>query len=90
MTDLADLMDQLEEAEALLLEPREFFDDALIGITEGGHGQEVAVYEAGLCIKALMRAYNWDEDEAREWFEFNTLGAYVGEASPMFITLLVR
>lgn len=90
MNDLEILMNDLEEAEALLLEPREFLDDALVGITVSNGGQEVAVYDVNRCIDALMRAYQWDFDTAQEWFEFNTLGAYVGEATPMFVSLLVR
>lgn len=89
MHDLEALMDQLEEAEALLLEPREHFDDALVGITVS-NGQEVAVYDVSRCIDALMRAHTWDYDTASEWFDFNTMGAYVGEATPIFINLLVR
>jgi hypothetical protein len=84
--EFAPLMDRLEEAEALLLEPRDVFDAAIIGITEGGCGPSVAVYDVGLCIEALMKANGWDYDEASEFFEFNTLDAYVGESTPVFVT----
>lgn len=90
MTDLDVLMDMLEEAEALLLEPRDTYDRALIGITEGGIGQEVAVYDAAKCIEALVEDNGWDYDEALEWFNFNTSGAYVGEATPIFVNVVVR
>jgi hypothetical protein len=90
MIDLEPLLDQLEEAEALLLEPRDIYDAALIGITEGNFGQRVAVYEAGKCIEALMSAHEWDYEDAREWYDFNITGAYVGPATPLFIDLLVR
>jgi hypothetical protein len=90
MIDLESLMDQLEEAEALLLEPREFFDEALLGISDSAQGQRVAVYEIGKCIAALMKGYEWDFETAQEWFEFNTIGAYVGEGTPLFLDLLVR
>lgn len=90
MIDFDSLMDQLEEAEALLLEPREFFDDAIVGITEGGTGQRVAVYDCGKCIGALMKGNEWDFETAQEWFEFNTVDAYMGEGTPLFVDLLVR
>lgn len=90
MTDLEVLMDMLEEAEALVLEPRATFDRALIGISEGGMGQEVAVYDAAKCIAALMEVDGMDHDEAQEYFSFNTLGAYVGEATPIFVNVVVR
>lgn len=90
MTDFDVLMEMLEEAEALLLEPREVFDVALIGITEGGMGREVAVYDSAKCIAALAAQNDWDKEEAVEFFNFNTLGAYVGEATPLFVNVAVR
>lgn len=90
MSDLEALMDRLDEAQALLLEPRELFDAALIGITEGGIGQEVAVYDSAKCIEVLAAQNDWDYEEAEEFFNFNTLGAYVGEETPVFVNVLVR
>lgn len=89
MTDLDVLMDLLEEAEALLLEPRDTFDRALIGITEG-LGQDVAVYDVAKCVAALMDMNGWDHDEALEWFDYNTVSAYVGEATPVFVNVMVQ
>jgi hypothetical protein len=83
------LLDQLEDAEALLLEPRATYDRALIGITEGIASSGVAVYDAAKCIQALAEDNDWPYDEALEWFNFNTSGAYVGEATPIFVNVLV-
>jgi hypothetical protein len=90
MIDLDVLMELLEEAEALLLEPRATYDRALIGISEGCHSAGVAVYDSAKCIAALVEDNEWDHDEAVEWFEFNTSGAYVGEKTPLFVNLVVR
>jgi hypothetical protein len=38
-------------------------------------------------VEALMDAHGWDEDEAREWYEFNTAGTYGGRGTPVFIQL---
>lgn len=84
------LIEMLEDAEALLLQPRGIYDQALIGISEGGQGQQVAVYDSARCIEALASHNEWGYDEAAEWFEFNTLGAYVGAATPLFVHVLVR
>lgn len=90
MTDLDVLMDLLEEAEALLLEPRDTFDRALIGISEGGQGPAVAVYDVAKCVTALMDMNGWDHDEALEWFDYNTVSAYVGESTPIFVNVMVQ
>jgi hypothetical protein len=90
MIDLESLMDQLEEAEALLLEPREHFDKAIVGITDGGSGARVAVYDAGKCIGSLMAGNDWDFETAQEWYEFNIADAYLGAGTPLFIDLLVH
>ena len=65
------------------------FEDALIGVTCGIHPQsQCAVYSREKCIEILMRADVCDcsYEDAVEYFEFNTAGAYVGERTPIFIT----
>jgi hypothetical protein len=38
------------------------------------------------CLIATMARDNgWADDEAREFFEFDVLGAYVGDKSPVFV-----
>lgn len=75
----------------LLLEPRETYDKALIGFTTSPQDQWprktdtlTAIYSAERCIEALMAAEGWDYDEAVEWFDFNTSGAWSGEGTPTF------
>ena len=58
------------------------FDEAVIGIDEGS-GR--IIYSVGKCIEILMR-HDMSEDEAIEYFEFNYLGAYLGESTPIFFT----
>ena len=88
MMDLDDLFDQLEEAEAFLLEPRAVFDVALIGIADRAGGLRVAAYDTDKCIAALQKQNNWEYEDALEWFETNTLGSHVGDGTPVFIGLL--
>lgn len=62
------------------------FEDAFLGL--GRHfNRELAVYDLEKCIKILMERDGMDEDEAIEFLEFNTLGAWVGEHTPIFLTL---
>ena len=45
----------------------------------------MAVYDVDKCIDILKETSGMTQQEALEWFEFNTLGAYVGEYTPRFI-----
>jgi hypothetical protein len=57
------------------------FDDALVGVTEKG----IAIYALEDCVKILMLANEWAEEEAWEWLEYNCVDAYVGPKSPLYI-----
>lgn len=75
------LMEVLEEEEALVAKE---FEPALIGHTNGAN--LVAVYDYELCVHILMED-NMTYEEALEYMEYNVVGGYVGEKTPMFITL---
>ena len=77
--------------EALLLEPREVYGPALIGVTDEPSdswprqsGVHVAVYDSDKCIEAIMGWMECDYESAIDWFGFNTSGAWVGEGTPTF------
>jgi len=74
------LMQQLDDNECLLSSG---YDSALIGITEGPN--PVAVYDTDLCIKCLMEEDDMNEEDAVEFFYYNTVNAYVGEKTPIYI-----
>lgn len=82
-----ELDELLDGDEAMLLEPREVFDPCVIGIASR-IGLRVAAYDTELVIAALQEHQGMDEEEAREYFDFNIAGAWVGEGSPLFIDLL--
>lgn len=61
------------------------FKDAYIGHTALSPArQPVAVYDAVKCIEVLMRD-GASRIEALEYFEFNVVGAYVGNNTPIFV-----
>jgi hypothetical protein len=64
------------------------FDDALIGYCERCGTSPVALYDYDKCIEVLVKRDKMTKDDAIEFFEFNTLGAFVGEGTPMFAKLL--
>lgn len=69
--------------EALFLEPAAF-DEAILGIAHRFGGLAVVAYDRGRVIDVLMRD-GLDREEAEEFFEFNTIGAWMGDATPVFI-----
>ena len=71
-----------EEYEGLLF--ADGFDDAIIGVAERIGMEPVVAYSVGAILQIL--AQDMTEDEAVEYFEFNILGAYVGERTPVFIS----
>ena len=60
------------------------FDDALIGIDTVHY---IAVYDADKCVDILMKENDMTFEQAQEYFEFNTLNAYMGEHTPRYIKI---
>ena len=60
------------------------FEDALIGFGTR-FTYDVAVYDYNKCIEILERDMSYED--ATEYFEFNTRGAYVGDHTPVFLTV---
>jgi hypothetical protein len=58
------------------------FDDCIIGIAESFSGY-VFVYSKEKMIEQL--AQDMTVDEAYEYYEYNILGAYLGENMPIFL-----
>lgn len=69
----------------LLLEPREFLDKAIVGTVHIG-GIRKAVYSEEKTIIALMEYLDCDEEEAYDYFGYNTLRACeYYEDAPIFL-----
>ncbi len=64
------------------------YEDAFMGMVERCGMEAVSVYDKEKCIQILMERDGMSEDGAIECFEVNTLGAYVGEETPMFFTAI--
>lgn len=63
------------------------FDKALIGYVESFGGKTVALYDRDKVIDKLIKDGITCE-EAYEYFDFNIIGAYLGEFTPVFATIL--
>ena len=63
------------------------FEDAIVGICERFGAVAVVAYDRDQCIDILMDRDGMDHEEAVEYFDFNVVGAYVGDGTPVFLTL---
>tara|TARA_R100001509_G_scaffold67437_1_gene37468 strand:+ start:425 stop:673 length:249 start_codon:yes stop_codon:yes gene_type:complete len=78
-----ELMEVLAEEECLTADG---FDDALVGCTYGAN--VVAVYDIDRVIEILVEE-GMDYNDAVEHADFNIVGSYVGEKTPIFMSFVV-
>ena len=73
------------------------FDKAVIGICERFGQDPVVAYDRERCIEILAEEFSKDSEyddetedaytDAVEYFDFNVIGSYVGDNTPVFLTL---
>jgi len=63
-------------------------DDAIVGVVDGFGVPTRVLYDRGLVIKSLMKQLGCDYQEAVEFFDYNVAGAWVGDGTPMYCTLV--
>ena len=61
------------------------FDTAIIGVSLGVTGGRV-VYDVEKMVQVLSQREGIACEEAWEYLEYNTFGAYVGERTPLYVT----
>lgn len=87
MTAIDDLFPEGEEI--LLLEPRERFDQCIVGVGRR-FNHTFAIYSEPRVLAVLAEDATEDDDDpetsAREHFEYNIVGGWVGDGTPAFIT----
>jgi len=81
-----DVEDALAANEACLLEPRGEYDDCVIGIGYRFSAGPLAVYSIPKILK-VMQGWGMDDQEAQEFFEYNTIGCWMGDGTPIFVHL---
>jgi len=60
------------------------FDEALLGVAQRCGEPAIVVYDRNRCIELLVSQGMTDE-EAEEYFSFNTEGAWVGKRTPAYL-----
>ena len=63
------------------------FDSAIIVHVSIAGRRDVILYDRDKVINILMQG-GMNQEDAVEYFEYNVQGAYVGEATPAFATLI--
>ena len=60
------------------------FEEALVGFGTR-FNSPVTIYDLNKCISVLVERDGMSYEEAQEHMDYNVLGAYVGEETPVFI-----
>jgi|TARA_R110000824_G_scaffold66566_1_gene172670 hypothetical protein len=61
------------------------FEEAFVGIVRSCGEEPKACYDYDKCIEVLISRDKMSYEEAIDFFEFNVIGAYVGEHTPAFL-----
>jgi hypothetical protein len=81
MDNIRNILDEYDEGSVIL----EGFNDAIIGVTEEfGRGSRI-LYSKDKILEILTSDNQMDILEAIEYYEFNILGSYLGEGTPIFL-----
>ena len=84
--NIREYLEPMFEGLLYLSEPE--FDAAIVGVADRIGMETVVVYDTSKVIDILCERDGMDREQATEFYEFNIIGAYVGERTPMFITLI--
>lgn len=68
----------------LVLEP-EYFDDAIIGLAQR-IGMDVVCYDKEKVLELLCVKEGMTYEDAIEHFEYNIIGSWVGDTTPVFLS----
>jgi hypothetical protein len=60
------------------------YDDCIVGIVERFGQDSYFIYDKELVLEKLQKD-GMSYEDALEYYEFNQLGAYVGETTPAFL-----
>ena len=77
-------LDAIADSRGLHLVVADGFDEAILGISERAGEVPAVVYDRAKAVAILM-GRGLSLEEAAEHFSFNVSGAYVGEATPIWL-----
>lgn len=62
------------------------FDEAILGMAERINLGPVVAYDVEKMLEIMVERDGMTHEEAQEFFDFNIIGAWMGEFTPIFIT----
>ena len=81
MSDVREAMETLNP-EALSADG---FEGCELGVAYRAGSQPVLAYDREKCIQRLVDRDGMSREDADEFFEFNVVGAWVGDGTPIFV-----
>lgn len=78
----AEFKEIAEENELLLMDG---YDDCIVGLVERFGQPTIVCYNRDKVLEKLVLD-GMTAEEAEEWFDFNQLGAWVGDHTPCFLS----
>ena len=63
-------------------------EEAFVGVARRCGQPDLAVYSIPLAIRVLVQRDGMSEADAREYLEFNSIGAWVGEETPIWLEVI--
>ena len=61
------------------------YEDCVIGVCSRAASELFLLYDREKLLQKTCEIENWTYEEALEWHDFNTFGAWYGDATPGFI-----
>ena len=83
---ISTLFEEMDESVLLM----DGFEDAFIGFSQRINEPMLAVYSKDKMVKVLVFRDGMTYDEAEEYIEFNCIGAWVGEQTPIIVQDFLR
>ena len=62
------------------------FDSAIIGVGERNNTDSMIVYDYDKMINILVTRDSMTHEEAEEYLDFNVIGAWIGDTTPIIVT----
>lgn len=81
-------IDLNEKSAVIVLEPRSTFDRAIVGLADTAAGYQV-VYSEKKIIRAFIKVDGMTEEEAAEYYSYNTVRALPYMAGPKRVIPLI-
>ena len=66
------------------------FDDCICGVVERFRMDTVLLYDTNRIIDKMINEDGMTHFEALEYFDFNILGAWLGDGTPCFTSYLIK